>query len=114
MKAIYKYKPCRGCKQVETMAKVIKFSNENDAQIRFGFDFCCRNYVKLSRLFPYPDPDADGRQWLFLGYMIMEENKGLFSIRKGKGKIESFSYDLKRAKDFILELIKIQVEAKEC
>ena len=65
MKALYNYRTNRS-KGKNVIVDILHL-DKDDAEIRYEG---CRKYVRTSKLKPYYAPDADGTQWLFLGYMI--------------------------------------------
>lgn len=71
MKAEYNHRPNRSA---GTNIIVEVFSIDRDrAEVEFKSCRRGRKSIATSRLKPYLDPDADGSQWLFLGYMIVEQ-----------------------------------------
>ena len=72
MKALYNYRPNRS-KGNDIIVDVAKISTDY-SEIMVGQFRPHKKTVVTSRLKPYLDPDADGSQWLFLGYIIMKQN----------------------------------------
>ena len=102
-KAEYKlrYNRCKG----ENVIIDVLILQENSSEIRFKNG---HKWISTSRLKPYLDPDAEGRNWLFLGYKISEQinpNLMKFAIYDSHNNFVTVTPKFTEAKKIILNRI---------
>lgn len=75
MKAVYRLQTSKAPgidKEVEVVNLESKMYAEIEYKDSVGHKY--KKWVATKKLKPYLDPDADGKQWLFLDYIIMEQD----------------------------------------
>ena len=99
-KALYNYRTNRS-KGKNVIVDILHL-DKDDAEIRYG---SCRKYVRTSKLKPYYDPDADGMQWLFLGYMICTQvhpKLPKFTIYNSQDEFVGHTFEFKEARQIVI------------
>lgn len=80
MKAVYSQRPNKTSKAKDILVDVVGFDikadhfNSSYAHIKGGNFTKSGLWVSIVKLKPYLDPDADGKQWIFLNYIIIEQD----------------------------------------
>lgn len=105
-KAEYNFRPHKCSKGKNIIVKVLEL-DKISSKIELEF-FASHIWVSNSKLKPYLDPDAEGSQWILLGYIIMKNNHPklpTFTIFNNKEQYIGYTHQFKNAQQLIIKTI---------